>query len=554
MPSLPIRRPAHPALKGLLLALLSSAPGIAQAGTFTVSTPGAGSWTVPEGVTRIAIVAVGGGGGGGWGGRGGHGARIELQEVMVTPGQSVTYFVGGGGGVINGDAGSGGGGSTNVQFSAGTVPDVVAGGGGGGAYRNGGDGCASGLSGGFGGAGETYHDALGGQGGGAGVGGMSGENNNRAGDGFGGAGGAGFDASNGGSGAGLGRGSAGAYWSVGTGGHPGGGGGYGGGGAGAGVYMTGGAGAGGSLWPGMTSATPNAPTCVPGGNGGPGGQAGGHGSLTMSWVEAPSGPVQPRPLNDTGVTWSGQAPSGNATVCDSAHPAGQDCFHGRDAAARVGAGVLEKVGHSAPDLDPAHGHVNGFDFTKISNSGNPLPASATLGSGPDDWACTRDNVTGLIWEVKVNDATHLRHMNHTYTWYDTDPVTNGGEAGSIGGDTCNGTLAAAPYDNRCNTQHYVEAINALTGAGRLCGATDWRVPTIKELENLADFGRANPSIDPHYFPNTPVVASASNFWSSTPMAGQSHRAWFMRFSGSMMGATYIERVNGYYLRLVRTAL
>jgi len=25
-----------------------------------------------------------------------------------------------------------------------------------------------------------------------------------------------------------------------------------------------------------------------------------------------------------------------------------------------------------------------------------------------DWACTRDNVTGLLWEVKVNDITQLR--------------------------------------------------------------------------------------------------------------------------------------------------
>ena len=38
----------------------------------------------------------------------------------------------------------------------------------------------------------------------------------------------------------------------------------------------------------------------------------------------------------------------------------------------------------------------GFDFTKIANNGDELLPNAALGKGLKDWACTRDNVTGLI--------------------------------------------------------------------------------------------------------------------------------------------------------------
>ena len=36
----------------------------------------------------------------------------------------------------------------------------------------------------------------------------------------------------------------------------------------------------------------------------------------------------------------------------------------------------------------------------MANNGTDLPESALLGSGPTDWACTRDNTSGLLWEVK----------------------------------------------------------------------------------------------------------------------------------------------------------
>jgi hypothetical protein len=36
------------------------------------------------------------------------------------------------------------------------------------------------------------------------------------------------------------------------------------------------------------------------------------------------------------------------------------------------------------------------NYTKIANDGSELSDSTKLGSNPTDWACTKDNKTGLI--------------------------------------------------------------------------------------------------------------------------------------------------------------
>ncbi|AHK79076.1 hypothetical protein M911_07785 [Ectothiorhodospira haloalkaliphila] len=203
-------------------------------------------------------------------------------------------------------------------------------------------------------------------------------------------------------------------------------------------------------------------------------------------------------LNDTGIDWCADGDT-NFLDCPVAGYPGQDGEFGRDAAAR--AGTLEKVG--AGDA--------GFDYTKISNDGAELPASAELGNGPNDWACTRDNVTGLIWEVKTSDGG-LRDRINTYTWYQPDGP-NKGNPGVEDGGSCVGSA--------CDTHSFAQAVNAQG----LCGATDWRLPTRDELRSIAHQGRTDPAIDEAYFPNT----RSSDFWSASPYAVDSDRAWRVRF-------------------------
>jgi hypothetical protein len=240
-------------------------------------------------------------------------------------------------------------------------------------------------------------------------------------------------------------------------------------------------------------------------------------ALPLSWPVAALGP-----LNDTGIDFCGGAASGNG-LCDSNKPIGQDADYGRDAAAADG--TLTKIGSGG----------NGFDFTKIANDGRTLPATVALGDGPGEWACTRDNVTGLLWEVKTNDGG-WRDEDWTYTWH--NPKSLDGNPGSPGDTgTCDNTLNAQP----CNTTNYVVAVNA----AKLCGYSDWRMPSVKELESIVDYGRFNPAIDPDYFPYT----TSSYYWSGSVYSHSLDTAWDVRFSNGYVNLS--SRNANSHVRLVR---
>lgn len=232
-------------------------------------------------------------------------------------------------------------------------------------------------------------------------------------------------------------------------------------------------------------------------------------------------------LNDTGHNWCANV--GTDTLnCPLAGFPDQDGDHGRDALAR--AGQLTKIG----------GGEAGFDFTKISNSGQPLGAGAILGTGAGDWGCTRDNLTGLIWEVKRNSAASLRHMAHRYAWYDSNAAINGGNAGTIGtAASCNSSLT------QCNTSAFVAAVNAQG----MCGANDWRMPTPEELQGIVHYGTYDPAVDPDYFPNVPIGVTAAVHWTQRNNAANAAEAWFVYFGNGRVYFSTKSNYNG--IRLVR---
>ena len=137
-----------------------------------------GTFTVPTGVTSIAVVVVGGGGGGGGsedsdetGGGGGGGALAYVNNLSVTAGESLTVTVGSGGNGGNGDSGGSSGGFSRLARGGTTL--AQANGGGGGQHRgSGGSGgtvsTGTGGSGGQGGQGSDRNGSNSGGGGGAG--------------------------------------------------------------------------------------------------------------------------------------------------------------------------------------------------------------------------------------------------------------------------------------------------------------------------------------------------------------------------------------------------
>ena len=236
-------------------------------------------------------------------------------------------------------------------------------------------------------------------------------------------------------------------------------------------------------------------------------------------------------LNDTGqiTCFNATATStGSVSIGDPAPEAagfaGQDCSLGASAADAVGAQV--KIGGAS---------VPGRDYSKIANDGSELPDTANLGSAPGDWGCTRDNVSGLIWELRPDDGS-LRDRNHRFSWKNV----SSGEP-----NTCGGQVAS------CNTDAYVAAINT-TGH---CGASDWRLPTPAQLEGLlayADPAATRNLIDRSWFPDQAFdeVLLQHVFWSDSA-ADTGNLAWATDFDFGLSAVT--PRENAAFVRLVRAA-
>lgn len=227
-------------------------------------------------------------------------------------------------------------------------------------------------------------------------------------------------------------------------------------------------------------------------------------------------------FNDSGVDWCATA-SAIRLPCPQPGWPQQDGERGRDALASQGS--LPKIG----------GGRAGFDFTKISRFGEPLDASAT------QWACVRDEVTGLDWELKgTSGASDYRNRFH---WYDPDPATNGGHPGHPGDSHyCGNTLNGAA----CNTYEYVRYINQVG----LCGKHDWRMPSRRELLSIVDRGAFSPRVDGTYF--SPFYVNSLHgpysYWTSTP-AANGQGAWWVNFSNT--GVSNATNASLNWIMLVR---
>ncbi len=193
--------------------------------------------------------------------------------------------------------------------------------------------------------------------------------------------------------------------------------------------------------------------------------------------------------------WAGQIPDTGQTKCydnsvEIPCPSPGEMFHGQDAQ------------YDGPARS----------YTKLGQNGVELPDTATQQGG--EWIMTRDNVTGLIWEIKTDDGL-INDKDNTYTWYDSDSTTNGGYAGLPGEGT--------------DTEDFINALNdAVFG-----GYSDWRMPTIKELASLVNSSVfiSGPTIDTEWFPHTMPFY----YWSSTTRVENTGHAWRLFFDDGQVG-------------------
>lgn len=205
-------------------------------------------------------------------------------------------------------------------------------------------------------------------------------------------------------------------------------------------------------------------------------------------------------LNDTGQTLCYDASGAVADCATVAADGGplprQDARFGRDPAHT--AGQFTKTGAGAA----------GFDFTKICMSGEAAetgacPADPVVGTNPNEWACTRDNHTNLIWSIETISNTNWTAATTTHpTSYDSA--------------------------TRCGFN------------------SEWRAPTRRELLSIVHHGAYSPAIDADFFPNT-----VSNwYWSSDESAPNPAYAWSVYSSTGYTGANY--KAFTLLVRLVRS--
>ncbi|TAN85493.1 MAG: DUF1566 domain-containing protein [Gallionella sp.] len=171
-----------------------------------------------------------------------------------------------------------------------------------------------------------------------------------------------------------------------------------------------------------------------------------------------------------------------------------------------------------------------FDMTRINQDGS-------VNDGKDyakqPWACVQDNQSGLVWEVKKS-GSGLQDINNTYSWYDTDQNSNGGFAGKANGGVCTGS--------DCDTEAYAKAINAI----KVCGFTDWHLPSRYELNTIVDTSIffPGPTLPKAYFPEL----LAGKYWTDTTFKTRRAGAWAWRFD---YGNDYVvEKSEALNIRLV----
>ena len=165
-------------------------------------------------------------------------------------------------------------------------------------------------------------------------------------------------------------------------------------------------------------------------------------------------------------------------------------------------------------------------YTKLGINATILEDTAS------SWIMVRDNVTGLIWEVKTDqdniaDLTNPTDADNKYTWYSSDAEINLGFPGTDG--------------DRTDTEDYIQALNDMSFGG----FNDWRLPTRNELESIVIYHRSLP-IDTNFFPNT----KNNSYWSSTTHAHSLGNAWYISFSGGLFYNGY--KSSNIYVRAVRT--
>jgi hypothetical protein len=150
-------------------------------------------------------------------------------------------------------------------------------------------------------------------------------------------------------------------------------------------------------------------------------------------------------------------------------------------------------------------------YTKLGSGGEELQDSAAPFYQGGDWIMTRDNVTGLIWEIKDPDLWAINYSYKKYTWE--------------------------------NASQLIVALNN----AEFGGFFDWRLPNAKELSSLVSV----PFTLDYYSFYFPESVMPSYYWTSSPYIVSDY-AWRVYYDVTYSSTNYGSMSGSYCARAVRS--
>ena len=211
---------------------------------------------------------------------------------------------------------------------------------------------------------------------------------------------------------------------------------------------------------------------------------------------------------------------------------------------------------SATQAFPATGQTTKY----VVGDDGDIKAGAALSYMDNGDGTVTDNNTKLMWEKKDEASSDLHNVNNTYPWSGLcqDNLTPCGTSADCTG--VSGTALCTATDGQgtgLTIFQWVAQLNAAAFAGH----TDWRVPNVKELQSIVDYGTFDPAVATAFNTNcstgctltTCSCTQSGLYWSATTLAASPFFAWGVFFDQGLESFGF-KVSNELYVRAVRSGL